>query len=82
MLAILLVFVLQRVDDEYYADGGAANNILVDELNWLRLDLEQLLVITAFCVERPELEPNNDFLRQEWTLVRAFGRVFDAIAEG
>jgi len=80
--AIPLVFALQRVDDEYYADGGAANNIPVDELNRLRPDLEQLLVITALRVERPEPEPNNDFLRQEWTPVRALGRVLDAIAEG
>jgi NTE family protein len=80
--AIPLVFAAQRVGDEYYADGGAANNVPVDELVRLRPDLEQLVVLTALRVERPEPEPDNGFLREKWTPVRALGRVLDAVAEG
>jgi predicted acylesterase/phospholipase RssA len=80
--AIPLVFELQAIDGEYYADGGVANNVPLDELAKLRPDLEQFLVLTSLRPLRDEPPVDNRFLEQDWTPARALGRTLDAVAEG
>lgn len=80
--AIPLVFELQEVDGEHYADGGVANNVPLDELAKLHPELEQLLVLTSLRVLGDEPPVDNRFLSQDWTPARALGRELDAVAEG
>jgi predicted acylesterase/phospholipase RssA len=80
--AIPLVFALEEIDGELYADGGAVNNVAVDDLARLRPELEQFLVLTSLRVRRPVPDPDNRFLDRDWTPLRALGRVIDAVAEG
>lgn len=78
--AIPGVFQLQEVDGEYYADGGVANNVPVDELVQRRPDLEQFLVLTSLSIPEGEPPVDNSFLQEDWTPARALGRMLEAVA--
>ncbi len=79
-----VIYRLHEIDGEYYADGGASNNVPVDELVKKVPDLEQILVLTALKVipNPPPPPPNNRFLKRRWTPFRAVGRIVEAISEG
>lgn len=79
--AIPFVFQLQEVDGEYYADGGVANNVPVDELVDRRPDLEQFLVLTSLSIPEGEPPVDNSFLEKDWTPARALERMLEAVAE-
>jgi len=78
--AIPMAFQLQEVEGELYADGGAVNNVPVDELVELRPELEQLLIVTALDPTPGEPPVDNSFLDKPWTPFRALARVLEAIA--
>ncbi len=78
--AIPGVFQLQEIDGEYYADGGVANNVPVDELVQRRPDLEQFLVLTSLSIPEGEPPVDNSFLQEDWTPARALGHMLEAVA--
>jgi NTE family protein len=79
--AIPVVYELQQVDGEFYADGGAVNNVPVDELAARRPDLEQFLVLSSLSIE-PEIQSvDNSFFERDFAPVRSLERILRAIAE-
>lgn len=86
--AIPVVFGAQKITDidrdppvidEYFVDGGAVNNVPVDELERREPEIEQFLVLTTLGLDRTAPK-DNGFLEQSWTPLRVLGPAIDAIA--
>jgi NTE family protein len=74
-------FEAQEVEGEYYVDGGAANNVPVDELASRRPDLDRFLVLTSLSTPE-EPEPDNDFLDDNFPFLSVVERALRAAGEG
>lgn len=79
--SIPLLYQLQQVDGEYYADGGLVDNVPAAQLAEIRPDLDQFLVVTSLRLEMEEPEPDNGFLERSFTPIRALERIVDAISK-
>jgi predicted acylesterase/phospholipase RssA len=75
--AIPLGFKPVKIGSSYYVDGGATNNIPVDELVKCRPDLERILVITTLNTV-PDDQVDNDWLHKKWTPFRLVLTLMDA----
>jgi predicted acylesterase/phospholipase RssA len=75
--AIPLGFKPVKIGSSYYVDGGATNNIPVDELVKRRPDLERILVITTLNTV-PDDQVDNDWLHKKWTPFRLVLTLMDA----
>lgn len=81
--ALPLVYRLQEVEGDLYADGGILNNVPVDALveaeaaEGRRVDC--IAVVTTLNVDPEVAVSDNGFLGQEFTPGHVLGRFFDAL---
>ncbi len=77
--ALPLVFKMQRVEGEWYSDGGILNNVPVDELVEHAPEVGRLAIVTALRVEEKERGPSEQFLRKTFTPLHMIGRYLKAV---
>lgn len=76
---IPIAFRAINIEGEYYVDGGAVNNIALDEMYDLHPEMDRYIVGTALRVHKDEKEPNNDFMKKFFTPIFLVDRAIDAI---
>jgi predicted acylesterase/phospholipase RssA len=78
--AIPVIYQAAKIDGEYYVDGGAVNNVALDELYKKHPDIDRFIIITTLDTTPDEGTVDNDFLEKAFTPARLLVRIFEAVA--
>lgn len=77
--SIPYVFRAKRIEGQYHVDGGAVNNIPVDELVERYPNLDCIIVISVLKLSLREKEVDNEFVEKTFTPFALFDRILDAV---
>ena len=78
--AIPFIFKPQRIGNSYYVDGGAVNNIPIDEAVRLHPEADAFIVITTIGVRETEDPEDHSWLNKPFAPLYILGRALHAIS--
>lgn len=77
--SIPFIFKPEKINSEYHVDGGAVNNIPVDELVERYPHLDAIIVISVLKISLRNKEPDNRFIKEFFTPFSLIERILDAV---
>jgi NTE family protein len=78
--AIPFVFKPQKIGDSYYVDGGAVNNIPLDEAAKMFPEADAYIIITTFGIKNTEDPADNSWIRKPLAPLFLLSRTLHAIS--